>query len=284
MDNLIVCEFCGTTYDPHDGCCPICQGQPTGTDNYMGDHFDYDERPLEEEEQAEPRHIGRKIAALAALVALLIGFTGYILYSFELLPFLKPTTTVKEAELVPCTALAIDASELSLTELGQSVQLHTSVLPANTSDRVIFSSDHPATISVTQEGIVTAKGEGSGCITVLCGEYMAYCNVTCDFSEPEPEPEVQPEPEATPEPEPQPTDAQKLAISAEDISFFEATESTTLTLTGGDGSDPVWESANSNIATVDEDGHVVAVAKGNTTITATVGEEKATCTVRCQFE
>ena len=288
MDNLIVCEFCGTTYDPHDGCCPICQGQPTGTDNYMGDHFDYDERPLEEEEQPESTHIGRKITALLALLALLVGFTGYILYSFELLPFLKPEETVKEAELVPCTALAIDVAELNLTEQGQSVQLHTSVQPADTTDRVIFSSDSPAIISVTQEGVVTAKGEGSGCITVLCGEYMAFCNVTCSFSkpEPEPEPEAKPEPEPEPasKPEPAPAETEKLAISAEDISFFEATENTKLTLTGGDGSDPVWESANPEIATVDEDGRVVAVAKGNTTITATVGEEKVTCTVRCQFK
>lgn len=280
MDNLIVCEFCGTTYDPHDGCCPICQGQPTGTDNYMGDHFDYDERPLEEEEQAEHKGIGGKIAALLALLVLLFGFTGYILYSFELLPFLKPEAPAKEAELVPCTSLAVDVSDLTLTEQGQSVQLHTSVLPANTSDRVIFSSNQPAIISVTQEGVVTAKGEGSGCITVLCGEYMAYCNITCSFSKPEPEPE----PEVKPEPEPAPVETEKLAISAEDISFFEAKENITLTLTGGDGSDPVWESANPEIATVDEDGYVEAVSKGNTTITATVGEEKVSCTVRCQFE
>ncbi len=282
MDNLIVCEFCGTTYDPQDGCCPICQGQPTGTDNYMGDHFDYDERPLEDEELPERKPIGGKIAALLALLALLACFTGYILYSFELLPFLKTETPVKEPELVPCTALAIDVTELNLTEPGQSVQLHTSVLPTDSTDRVIFSSDQPAIISVTQEGIVTAKAEGSGNITVLCGEYMAFCSVTCSFSKPEPAPE--PEPEVKPEPEPAPADTQKLEISETDISFFAASESTTLTLSGGDGSAPVWESSDPKIASVDENGHVEALSKGNATITATVGSEKVSCTVRCQFE
>ncbi len=191
MDNLIVCEFCGTTYDPRNGYCPICQGQPTGMNNYMGDHFDYDERPLEEEARPKRKRIAGKIAALVVLTVLLVSFTGYILYSFELLPFLKAETPVTENERIPCTSLAIDAAELSLTEQGQSVQLHTSVLPADTTDRIIFSSNQPTIISVTQEGIVTAKGEGSGCITVLCGEYIAYCNVTCSFSKPAPE--VKPE-------------------------------------------------------------------------------------------
>lgn len=274
MDNLITCEYCGTVYDPADGRCPICQGEPEGVENYMGDHFDYDERPVEEEPE-ERRPVGGRIAALLALIALFLGFTGYILYSFELLPFLKPAPAAVEPEVIPCTALAIDATELTLTSEGQSVQLRAAVEPADTTDRLIFSVDNSAVVSVTQSGAVVAKAPGEANITVICGAYLAYCKVVCDFGEGTPE---------ASEPAPEPERTEPLAISADDISFFEKGENTTLTLSGGDGSEPKWRSEDSSIASVDGNGHVVAVGSGVVDVTATVGDETVTCIVRCQFE
>ena len=272
MDNLITCEYCGTVYDPADGACPICQNQPQDLDNYMGDHFDYDERPVEET-PGERRPVGGRIAALLALIVLFLGFTGYILYSFELLPFLKPSPAVVEQEVVPCTALAVDASELTLTTEGQTVQLQTVVEPADTTDRLIFSVDNSSVVSVTQSGTVVAKAPGEANVTVICGGYIAYCRVICDFGA------------GTPvEPEPEPEETEPLQISAEDISFFEKGENTTLKLSGGDGSEPKWRSEDSSIASVDENGHVVAVGAGTVDVTATVGDETVTCIVRCQFE
>ena len=272
MDNLITCEYCGTVYDPSDGPCPICQGQPEDLDNYMGDHFDYDERPVEEEEP-ERRPVGGRIAALLALILLFLGFTGYILYAFDMLPFLKPAETVTEPVQIPCTSLAIDADHLVLTEEGQTVQINSAVEPADTTDRLIFSVDNSSVVSVTQSGSVVAKGPGEANITVICGGLIAYCKVDCEFGG-----AVEPEPE--PEPEP----AEPLKISAEDISFFEKGENTTLKLTGGDGSEPKWKSEDSSIATVDENGHVVAVGGGTVNVSATVGDETVKCIVRCQFE
>ncbi len=276
MDNTIFCEFCGTPYNPEEGCCPICRAQPGASDNYMGDHFDYDERPVEEEE-AERKPIGKKIVALLCLIALLIGFTGYILYSFELLPFL-PSATAEDSEpkLIPCTQLAVDAAELTLNEVGQSVQLQTAVQPANTTDRIIFSIDDAAVASVTQDGTITAKGPGEASITILCGSYKAYCKVACTFEAPEPEP--------VPEPEPAPEAAEPLKISAEDISFFEVGENTMLRLTGGGTEIPEWESSDESIVLVDATGYVEAVGSGTATVSVTVGAEMVSCIVRCQFE
>ena len=276
MDNLITCEYCGTVYNPADGCCPICQGQPEDLDSYMGDHFDYDERPVEEE-APERRPVGGRIAALVALVLLFLGFTGYILYAFEKLPFMKSEEPKSEDAQIPCTSLSIDAAELVLTAEGQTVQLHTAVEPADTTDRIIFSVDNSAVASVNQTGEVVAKAPGEANITVICGGYIAYCSVACDFGDAgtaEPEPE----------PEPEPAAAGPLKISADDISFFEKGENTTLQLTGGDGSDPVWRSEDSSIATVDENGYVVAVGGGTVNVIATVGNETVVCIVRCQFE
>lgn len=274
MDNLITCEYCGTVYNPADGPCPICQGQPEDTDNYMGDHFDYDEREVEEA-PPERRPVGGRIAALIALLVLFLGFTAYLLYSFDKLPFLKPAPAAPAQEQIPCTALAVDASELTLTEEGQTVQLHTVVEPSDTTDRLIFSVDNSAAVSVTQSGSVVAKAPGEANITVICGGYIAYCRVICDFGT---------APTNEPEPEPEPKTGEPLKISAEDISFFEKGENTTLKLSGGDGSDPVWKSEDSSIATVDGNGYVVAVGSGTVDVTATVGDETVTCIVRCQFE
>lgn len=52
-----------------------------------------------------------------------------------------------------------------------------------------------------------------------------------------------------------------------------------------DTTDPVFfESADASIATVDENGKVVAVAPGTTVITVTCGEATAECRVQCDFE
>ena len=277
MDNLITCEFCGTVYNPSEGRCPICQGKPESAENYMGDHYDYDERPLEEE--PEVRRKGGKILALIALILLFIGFAGYILYSFELLPFLKPAAAepAESTDPVPCTALSVDVSELTLTEEGQSARIQAAAEPANTTDRIIFSADNSSVISVTQDGTVTAKAPGESNVTVICGEYMYSCKVTCDFGE-------QKDEGTESEPEPEPVPSEPLSISETDISFFEKGESTTLTLAGGDGSTPEWRSEDSSVATVNSSGTVVAVGNGAVMVTATVGSETVECVVRCQFE
>ncbi len=275
MDNLITCEFCGTVYDPSEGRCPICQGKPENADNYMGDHYDYDERPVEEEPVR--RRQGGKILALLALILLFLGFTAYILYSFELLPFLKPAAVEQTEENVPCTALSVDVSELTLTEEGQNARIQAVAEPSNTTDRIIFSADNASAISVTQDGTVTAKAPGEANVTVLCGKYIYTCKVTCDFGA---QNEAEPKPAQVDESKP----SEPLAISEEDISFFEKGETAKLTLTGGDGSEPKWSSADSSIATVSSTGEVVAIGAGEVTVSAMVGDEAVECIVRCQFE
>lgn len=267
MDEMIICEFCGTAYNPAEGRCPTCQGQPGDFENYMGDHYDYDERPTEEEPPVR-KHIGLKIVALLCLIGLFVGFTGYILYSFELLPFLQPTPAITTPDVIPCTQLAVDASELSFDTPGQSKQLATAVLPLDTTDRVIFSVDNAAVATVNQSGLVICKGPGDATVTIMCGSYTAYCAVHCVIEDPLAN---------------EPVPGGPLAISIEDISFFEETETTILSLTGGDGSEPVWESSDESIATVDQNGYVTAISGGEAVITATVGDESVSCTIRCQF-
>ena len=78
--------------------------------------------------------------------------------------------------------------------------------------------------------------------------------------------------EAAPPDEP----AGPLALSQSSFTI-PAGEGARLTTTGGSG-DVTWSSSNENIATV-EDGAVTGKAGGTVTITATSGEETATCSV-----
>ena len=49
--------------------------------------------------------------------------------------------------------------------------------------------------SVSEDGTVTAVGEGSAVISVVCGDYTVECNVTCAFVEESSVPDVEPEDE-----------------------------------------------------------------------------------------
>lgn len=282
-ENKITCEYCGTVYDSTEPCCPLCKTKPE-TDNYMGDHYDYDERPLDEDEldgePVSPNGRGGKVAALVVLLALFLGFTGYILYAFELLPF-KPTQTQE----VTCTALQLDQTEVALTQADQSVQLTAVKTPADAVEAVTFTSSDAAVATVDATGLIQAVGSGTATITAVCGTQQAACTVTCTLDEAQPE-ENQPSAgrETTDPQKPEEDETGTLELSSRDISFFAAGESTTLTAAGADSADLSWESSDESVATVDSDGYVVAVGPGTATITAATGTQTAECVVRCSFE
>ena len=51
-----------------------------------------------------------------------------------------------------------------------------------------------------------------------------------------------------------------------------------------EGTKVTFKSGDPSVATVDENGKVVAVKPGNTKITVTAGDQKATCVVACRWE
>ena len=51
-----------------------------------------------------------------------------------------------------------------------------------------------------------------------------------------------------------------------------------------EGTKVTFKSGNPDVATVDENGKVVAVKPGNTKITVTAGDQTATCVVACKWE
>ena len=95
------------------------------------------------------------------------------------------------------------------------------VLPEDTTDEIIYLSNNLEVATVDADGTVTAVGEGSAVISVVCGDYTVECNVTCAFVEESSVPDVEPEDEeATEVPE-------ETEISDEDATEAPADEDAT---------------------------------------------------------
>ena len=77
----------------------------------------------------------------------------------------------------------------------------------------------------------------------------------------------------------------KLTLSRTGFTLFSAGSSYTLKADGvPEGTKVTFKSGDPSVATVDENGKVVAVKPGNTKITVTAGDQKATCVVACRWE
>lgn len=78
---------------------------------------------------------------------------------------------------VPATAVALDSTTQKL-DTGKTFTLKATVAPANTTDKVVWSSSNAAVAKVSEDGVVTAVKPGSAVITATAGIVKASCTVT----------------------------------------------------------------------------------------------------------
>lgn len=168
---------------------------------------------------------------------------------------------------VSVTGVSLDKKTANLT-IGSTLTLKATVTPSNaTNKKVVWSSSDATIASVDANGVVTPHKEGNADITVKTedGNKTDKCTVTV-------------------------TEKQ---IPATEISINKTTldltvggnETLTATVTPSNSTDTVaWSSDKTNIATVDGNGKVTAVAAGEATITAKAGSKTATCTVTVKAE
>lgn len=86
---------------------------------------------------------------------------------------------VSEKEYVPATLIRLTQTSAVL-RTGRTLQLKASVLPAQaTSKRVVWISENPEIASVTANGLVTGKKEGTAVIRCMTpeGDVKAFCTV-----------------------------------------------------------------------------------------------------------
>ena len=166
------------------------------------------------------------------------------------------TVTAKPVEYT----YAISKSSVEL-EVGESETLSVTVTP-NKSISVTWTSSAPAVATVTN-GVVEAVAPGTATITASVDGKTLTCDVTVVKAPP------------------------LFTLTPSGTQDLEAGKTLQLTVTSSD-EDPfevVWSSSNDEIATVDQNGLVTAVAKGEAIIKATIGEVEKTCTIKVfQYE
>jgi len=162
------------------------------------------------------------------------------------------------------TSVAIDDKTTTALTKGNTLTLSATVDDVATDKTVVWSSSDDSVASV-ENGVVTANKSGTATITVTA------TNGTEDTSDDK-------------------TDTITITVTnpATGISLNKSTLTLTVgndetltanvTPTDADGS-VTWSSSDTNVATVDSNGKVTAVAAGTATITATAGNKSATCTV-----
>ncbi|WP_462384614.1 Ig-like domain-containing protein [Intestinibacillus massiliensis] len=171
-------------------------------------------------------------------------------------------TVTGSSSTVSVTGVTLTPTTLSLVE-GNSEQLTATVAPTNASNpKVSWTSSDANIATVDANGKVTAVKNGNATITVKTndGGKTAQCTVTVKSE----------------------TDiVTKISLSASSLSL-EKGETNTLTATvqatGNADKTVTWSSSDEKIATV-AGGVVSAVAAGTATITATAGDQSATCIV-----
>lgn len=85
--------------------------------------------------------------------------------------------TVSFSERIPCTALSLSESTLSMTALSETYTITATPTPANTTDSVTWTSSNTTVVTVAN-GVITSIGEGSATITAACGDQSATCTVS----------------------------------------------------------------------------------------------------------
>ena len=168
-----------------------------------------------------------------------------------------------EGEASAAETLALDQTDVSISEKGKTVTLAATLAPEGSEGTVTWASSDEAVATVDQNGVVTAVAPGEATITAtLENGASAQCVIHCTWTVEEPQPPEGP------------------ALSATTLTLDGEGTTKQIQVTGAEGA-VKWSSNKTDVATVADDGTVTAVAKGSATITAEVNGETLECEVKC---
>ena len=160
---------------------------------------------------------------------------------------------------VPSEGIVISPSELTML-LGDEYALNATVYPENTTDKnVTWGSENPAVASVSSTGVVTALSLGTTNITARNGNSTANCQVTV-----------------------KPVVATGISLNVKDETLFVASSTQLVaTISPSNVTDKTitWTSSKPEIATVSDQGEVLGISVGSTTVTATIGNVSASAQI-----
>ncbi|MFR4270432.1 MAG: Ig domain-containing protein [Blautia faecis] len=186
-------------------------------------------------------------------------------------PTPEPTPVVVKADKI-----TLDKGELDLWAVNQTESIKATVTPENAEDKdVVWESLNTSVVTVDQKGNVTAVANGTTfvkCSLKSNPKVFASCEATVLIYEP-PKPATIKATSITVEPK-------VLNLNTKD--YFVGYLEYKIFPENSDETDVVWESDNPEVATVSEDGQVIANGVGTTTIRCYIETNpslSATCTV-----
>ena len=164
--------------------------------------------------------------------------------------------------------VAVSKVKLSNTNvkliIGYTMQLSLSITPSNaTNKNVTWSSSNTSVVTVTQGGLIKAIKEGTATITVTSNNgKKATCKVTVS----------------------KPIAVNKITLNKSSMNLNSGSSgklNVTISPTNATNKYISWRSSNTNVASVDQNGLVIAKTAGTAVITATSSNGKtATCNVK----
>ncbi len=151
---------------------------------------------------------------------------------------------------VPLTGISLDKTALELSKGQSSEALKVIYTPADTTDdKTVTWSSADEKIATVKNGVVTAKATGTTKITATVGTHKAECTVTVNAK------------------------LTGIKVTPDKVTVEKGqTANLNVTYLPADTTDEkavTWKSENKNVATVDENGVVTAVAGGTTKVIAT---------------
>lgn len=263
----------------------------------------YDE---EEDYEEAPKANTVVVAILVIVIMLLLAAAGFIFFRF-FLPNLtgaddhtaatvatEPAETETEATTeptIPCQSIALTGGMAELTKEGQYWLLNVKVMPEDTTDELTYTSGDESIATVTEDGRITAVGEGETTVYITCGKQQINCPVIVKYVE-----ETEPPTEATEEtvdPTAETVAEETVPAETAPLDVVLKLKKSDITLNVGygyqieldcelDPSQVQWGVEHSYIATVDEKGFVKAVGYGTTAVIVKYGDQEVQCIIRCK--
>ena len=173
--------------------------------------------------------------------------------------------TVEPGVKIGVTSVTLDKTDLTL-DVNDTEKLTATVNPNDATNKTVtWKSDKPEIVEVDSNGNVTAKAAGTATITATADGKSASCKVT-----------VNGQPATVP--------VQSVGLNTNKVELSVGEENklvATVTPEAATNKEVTWASSTPEVATVDQDGKVVAQKPGNATITVTTkdGNKTATCEV-----
>jgi uncharacterized repeat protein (TIGR02543 family) len=172
--------------------------------------------------------------------------------------FVASTTVTVTVPIIPIaiTGVTFDKTTLNLVGINSTTSLIASIIPTSaTNQKVTWTSDNTAVVTVDTNGLITSIGVGSATITVTTedGGMTAVATVTVTMT-----PIVIPVTELV------------INKSSLNLSGIGSSEKLTSSIVPSNATNQNirWESSDTKVATVSLDGTVTSVGKGTATITA----------------